>query len=142
MSSKSSDSYWMHLPVGSKLPTGKKTSGKAKYGNKKVNFGGEKFDSKAEWLRWNELQMLQYSGKIRDLRRQVKYHLIPEIMDDEGRVIETAKNYYADFVYTENGKMVVEDVKGFATPEYKLKRHLMLWIHGIRIREIKVGRDI
>jgi hypothetical protein len=51
-------------------------------------------------------------------------------------VIERACVYKADFVYIENGRMVVEDVKGCKTPEYKLKRKLMLWVKGIRIREV------
>jgi hypothetical protein len=43
--------------------------------------------------------------------------------------------YIADFVYQEDGKLVVEDVKGHRTEVYKLKKKLMLWVHGIRIKE-------
>lgn len=132
--------FWMKLPAGSKIPVAK--SGKNKYHNNKVYAEGKKFDSQAEWRRYNELLMLQCVGDISKLRCQVKFHLLPEITDSEGRVLETAINYYADFVYEQDGKTVVEDVKGFRTPEYRIKRHLMLWIHGIKIREIKVGRDI
>lgn len=87
------------------------------------------FDSVKEYQRWGELRILERAGRISNLRRQVKYELIPK---QEG---ERACNYVADFVYTENGKTVVEDVKGFKTPEYRLKRKLMMWIHGIRIKE-------
>ena len=49
--------------------------------------------------------------------------------------------YFADFAYTdmETGERVVEDVKSVATKEsavYKMKRHMMLAIHGIEVREI------
>ena len=42
---------------------------------------------------------------------------------------------YTDFVYQEDGHTVVEDCKGFRTPEYRIKKKLMLWVHGIKIRE-------
>ena len=52
-----------------------------------------------------------------------------------GKVLERELAYIADFVYTENGEKVVEDVKGFRTPEYRIKRKLMLYSHGVRIKE-------
>jgi hypothetical protein len=51
-------------------------------------------------------------------------------------VVERACAYVADFVYTENGKKIVEDTKGFKTKDYIIKRKLMLWVHGIRVKEI------
>jgi hypothetical protein len=55
----------------------------------------------------------------------------------EGKVIEQECSYYADFDYIEkDGTHVVEDVKGMKTKEYVIKRKLMLYIHGIKIREI------
>jgi hypothetical protein len=55
----------------------------------------------------------------------------------EGKVIEQECSYYADFDYIEkDGTHVVEDVKGKKTKEYVIKRKLMLYIHGIKIREI------
>lgn len=54
-----------------------------------------------------------------------------------GRVLERAVEYVADFVYkNEAGETVVEDVKGFRTHDYVIKRKLMLWVHGIRIKEV------
>jgi hypothetical protein len=53
-----------------------------------------------------------------------------------GKVIEQAVKYVADFVYEENGKLIVEDTKGFRTKDYIIKRKLMLWVHGIQIKEI------
>jgi hypothetical protein len=53
-------------------------------------------------------------------------------------VTEKAVRYVADFVYIDNdtGRMVVEDTKGFRTPDYIIKRKLMLKVHGITIKEI------
>ena len=33
----------------------------------------------------------------------------------------------ADFIYIQDGKLVVEDVKGYKTEVYKIKKKLMLW---------------
>lgn len=108
-----------------------------KYHNKKVKLGDKTFDSKKECSRFLELSLLQKAGKITDLDTQVSFELIPSQRDPEtGKVIERACNYVADFTYWQNGKFVVEDTKGFRTPEYIIKRKLMLQVHGIRIREI------
>ena len=108
-----------------------------KYRNKKVRIGDLAFDSKKECSRYLELSTLQKAGKIKDLKLQVPFELIPAQRDPETKkVIERACAYVADFVYWQDGKMVVEDTKGFRTPDYIIKRKLMLWVHGIRISEI------
>lgn len=108
-----------------------------KYKNKKVMIDGIKFDSKKEANRYQELKLMQRAGIITDLQRQVKYVLIPSQKGDDGRVIERPCTYIADFVYIdENGKTVVEDTKGYRTSDYKIKRKLMLYIHGVKINEI------
>lgn len=122
-----------------------------KYNNKKVMVDGIKFDSKKEALRFKELKMLERAGIIQDLQRQVKYVLIPAQYEPsgeiytkgkekgkpkKGKLIERECAYYADFVYTENSKTVVEDTKGVKTPEYIIKRKLMLYIHNIKIKEM------
>lgn len=107
----------------------------SKYGNRTVTIGGEKFDSAKEARRYGELALLQRAGQITDLKRQVKYKLIPQQRVD-GKVAERACSYIADFVYTEDGKTVVEDAKGFRTKEYIIKRKLMLFVHGIQIKEV------
>ncbi len=110
---------------------------KSKYHNKKVIIDGIKFDSKKEANRYQELKLMQRAGIISDLQRQVKYVLIPSQKGDDGRVIERPCTYIADFVYIdENGKKVVEDTKGYRTSDYKIKRKLMLYIHGVKINEI------
>lgn len=84
-----------------------------------------------------ELRTMQQAGLISDLREQVRYELIPAARDADGKVIEHACAYVADFVYTDaQGRTVVEDTKGFRTKEYVIKRKLMLHVHGIRIHEI------
>ena len=121
-----------------------------KYGARKVEYDGMTFDSKAERDRYLELRLLEACGKIQNLRRQVKFVLIPTQREPDtigkrggvkqGKVIEKECSYTADFVYEEDGETIVEDYKGFKTEEYKIKRKLMLWVHGIRIKEITYGK--
>lgn len=108
---------------------------RGKFNNKKIIINGEKFDSKKEAERYIELLLLQRAKIIKDLKRQVPYVLIPTQRDENGKVIEKECKYYADFVYTKNGKTIVEDAKGMRTQEYKIKRKLMLHVHNIRIYE-------
>lgn len=121
----------------------------SKYLNRKITVNGETFDSKKEYARWNELKLLQRTGKISDLQRQVKFVLIPaqherfprysdktgKRLKDGIRTLEQEVSYIADFVYKQDGKQIVEDTKGFRTPDYKIKKKLLLWVHGIRIKE-------
>ena len=117
-----------------------------KYHNRKVTIDGITFDSKKEANRYCELKLLQQAGEISDLRLQVKYTLIPAQREPDtigkrggvkkGKLIERECSYIADFVYQKNGKTVVEDTKGMRTKEYIIKRKLMLWVHGIKIKEV------
>lgn len=107
----------------------------SKYGSRKVTRDGMTFDSQKEYKRFCELRLLEKAGKITDLQWQVKFELIPS-QRIGGKVVERACAYVADFVYMENGKKVVEDTKGFKTTDYIIKRKLMLWVHGIKIKEI------
>ncbi|MGN0174339.1 MAG: DUF1064 domain-containing protein [Acutalibacteraceae bacterium] len=107
-----------------------------KYRNKKISIDGKKFDSKHEAERYLELKLLLRAGKIQGLQTQVRFKLIPSQKDENGKVIERPVFYIADFVYTENGKMVVEDAKGFKTKDYIIKRKLMLYLLGIRVIEV------
>lgn len=92
--------------------------------------------SKKEHDRACRLKMMERAGLISGLREQVSYMLIPAQRDRAGNLIEHACRYIADFVYNDSdGNLVVEDTKGFRTPEYKIKRKLMLQVHGIRIKE-------
>lgn len=119
-----------------------------KYHNKKVAFNGEIYDSIREYQRMCELTLLENSGYISDLKRQVIFELIPTQREPDtvgkrggvkkGKVIEKKCVYIADFTYIDNetGEYVVEDVKGIRTEAYKIKRKLMLYQHGIRITEV------
>ena len=101
-----------------------------KYHNQKVRAGDEVFDSRHEYNRWCELRLLERAGQITDLKRQVRFELVPK---QEG---ERPVYYVADFVYSKGGQKVVEDAKGFKTPEYIIKRKLMLFRHQIRVNEV------
>ena len=120
-----------------------------KYKNKKVTLDGITFDSKKEARRYGELSMLQRAGEISDLELQKEFELIPaqyetiprygkngQRLKDGKRCIEKPVKYKADFVYKENGVEVVEDTKGVKTKDYIIKRKLMLYVHGKRIREV------
>lgn len=102
-----------------------------------MTFDGMTFDSKKELLRYSELKLLEKNGMISGLDRQVPFELIPKQVEN-GRVVERAVKYIADFTYYENGKFVVEDVKSSATRTdvYKIKKKLMLSVHGVRIKEV------
>lgn len=109
-----------------------------KYHNRRVESSDGRFDSVKEYARWRELKLLEKAGKITALQRQVRYELLPAQKDAKGKVIERRVDYIADFVYYDlnhHGK-VVEDAKGEKTDVYILKRKLMLYVHGIRIREV------
>ena len=109
----------------------------SKYHSRKVIVDGEKYDSKKEFNRFCQLLLLERAGEIQNIKRQVRYELIPSQRDPEtGKVIERPVTYLADFVYEQDGHTVVEDVKGFKTKEYVLKRKLLLWAKGIRIKEV------
>ncbi|MBQ5655955.1 MAG: DUF1064 domain-containing protein [Bacteroidaceae bacterium] len=107
----------------------------SKYHSKKVVVDGISFDSRKEANRYRELKLLERAGKITELKRQIKYILIPSQRID-GKVVERPCAYVADFVYKKDGEVIVEDTKGFKTKEYVIKRKLMLHVYGIRIKEV------
>ena len=100
------------------------------------------FDSKKERDRWEVLRILEKQKKIKDLQRQVPFELIPSQRGADGKVVERALKYIADFVYTGSSGTVVEDVKGYRNPQsagygkYVIKRKLMLHKYGIQIKEV------
>ena len=123
---------------------------KSKYNASKVVVNGEVYDSKKEAKRGVELEMLVKAGEIANLRRQVKYVLIPAQREPDivgpkggrkpGKTIEQELSYIADFVYEKDGETIVEDVKGYrdggAYRVFSMKRKMMLYFHGIRVREV------
>lgn len=124
---------------------------RSKYGSRKVTIDGIVFDSVREGKRYKELMLLERAGIITGLQRQVKYVLIPaqrEFCNEiytkgknkgspkPGQLIERESSYIADFVYVQDGTLIVEDAKGVRTEAYILKRKLMLKEYGIRIHEV------
>ena len=103
----------------------------SKYKNQKTNG----FDSKRESKRYDQLRAMQAVGEISELQTQVKYVLIPSQRRSDG-VAERPVTYIADFTYWRDHEFVVEDAKGFKTPDYVIKRKLLLKVHGITVMEV------
>ena len=135
---------------------------KGKFNNKKMSTPDGEFDSKGEWERWLFLKEAERNGQIKDLERQVKFSLIPtqyrtEIVhlktkDKEVQMVaEREITYTADLVYrkfkknvpvgmfgdAEVWERVVEDFKGYPNDRWPLKKAMMLYFHGVAIREVK-----
>lgn len=106
-------------------------SRRAKYRNKRTVVDGIKFQSIKESVVYGKLKILEQAGKIKNLRLQVPFVLAPQVVID-GRK-KPALRYFADFVYEENGKQVIVDVKGIQSQSFKIKRHLMLSVLGLEI---------
>ena len=108
-----------------------------KYNAKKATFDGITFDSKAEMNRYCELKLMEKAKEISHLTLQPEFLLL-EGFRYKGKKIQSMK-YIADFQYIEkDGTEVVEDVKGFKTKEYNIKKKLFLHKYGERFdfREI------
>lgn len=107
----------------------------SKYHATKTVIDGITFDSKREAKRYQELKLLERAGAIRDLKRQVRYELIPAF--DVGGKHYRPTSYVADFVYTDTatGAEVVEDCKGYRTDVYRLKAKLFAHKFGVAILE-------
>lgn len=108
-------------------------SGRSKYHARKTVIDGITFDSRREADRYLVLKSMEEDGTIEDLRRQVRYELVPAF-DVDGKHYRPV-SYVADFVYVEDGKEVVEDVKGMRTDTYRLKSKLFARRYGKAIRE-------
>lgn len=121
---------------------------KRKFNNRKMSTPDGEFDSKGEWQRWIFLKEAEKNGRISDLRRQVKYTLIPtqykavevklktktKVVQ---RVAEHEISYKADFVYEKDGETVVEDYKGYPNDRWPYVKKMMLFFHGAAVREVK-----
>ena len=132
--------------VGTGVPDCPSNS-KNKYNAVKTEAHGKIFDSAHEAEQYGELLILARAGEIYDLKTQVKYVLIPAKREPDrtgprggkikGKVIERETAYIADFVYkTKDGTEIVEDAKGCRTKDYRIKKKLMLSVHGIRLKEV------
>jgi len=100
-----------------------------KYHAKKTTLDGITFDSLMEARRYGELKLLLRNGEI----DQLEVHPVYPLVVNDKRI----GKYIADFKYMENGREVVEDVKGVLTAVYRLKKKLMQAIYGTNILETK-----
>ena len=112
-----------------------------KYHNRVLDTPDGRFDRVREYRRWQELKLMQRAGEIYELQRQVPFVLIPKQKDEiTGKVMEREVKYVADFTYRDmkTHKLIVEDTKSDATKtkDYVLKRKLLLYRHGLRIKEV------
>lgn len=112
---------------------------KQKFGNKKVVLEGATFDSRKEARRYRELKILERVGEISDLQTQYTFVLAESVRFSNEPRKKPAVKYVADFVYRVGDKLIVEDVKSAATRKekyFRLKKHLMMSVHGIEILEV------
>ena len=125
-----------------------------KYNARKVKTEDGSFMSKKELKRWTELKLQEEAGVISDLRKQVKFVLIPAQREPDhmdyskssrgrlvaGKLLEREVSYIADFVYIKDGKQIVEDAKGLrkgnAYDLFVVKRKMMLYFHRIKVQEV------
>lgn len=126
-----------------------------KYNNKKVEVDGVVYDSKREYERWLLLKDAEEQGIITDLQRQVKFELIPAVIEEyvehlktkdkiKTRVLQRPITYTADACYYKDGKYIVEDMKvspKVKTDKYILKNKMMFALKGIRIKEVYKAND-
>lgn len=102
----------------------------SKYRNVRTSTRGFTFASRKEAKRYEELELLVKAGEISVLRRQPRFRLAVNGLD--------ICTYVADFDYWDSKlcKRIIEDVKGMRTPLYRVKKSLMMAVHGIDIKEV------
>lgn len=108
---------------------------RSKYGNRRTSVNGITFDSAAEAGRYRELLLRLRAGDIQNLKLQPQFTLQEGFKTIDGEIVRPTV-YRADFSYIEDGRTVVEDVKGVETDVFKLKAKLLLERHGIKIRVV------
>jgi len=105
---------------------------RSKYRAVKTEVDGHRFDSKREAARYAELRALERAGKIHGLELQPRFPI-----EVNGHLVCV---YVADFRYRvgkgRKVRVVVEDSKGIRTPVYRLKKKLVLAVHGIEVQEV------
>lgn len=126
-----------------------------KYGNKRVEWKGQTFDSKKELQRWLVLMEAEAKGIISDLERQPQFELIPKVTETYVKHLKTKDKecertvqlpiaYKGDFRYVKDGVTVVEDVKASAymlDPKFLIKEKLFRWKFGFSIKRVYKPND-
>ena len=109
-----------------------------KYNNKKIKAEGYTFDSGQEYERYLELKLLARAGQICELEVHPEFILVPGVTTDKEK--HAPIKYIGDFGYKlrRNGKYVVEDVKGYETKEFKIKKKLFRVKYGFDITIVKM----
>lgn len=113
----------------------------SKYNARKVKIDGYTFDSIIESKRYIQLKEKVEEGVIKDLEVHPRFVLQNAFLYGDKRI--SGIWYEADFSYTViDGRKIVEDVKGYETDVYRLKRKLLLYNYlGIEFKEIS-AKDI
>ena len=98
-----------------------------KYHAKKTEVNGITFDSKLEAERFTQLLLLEKAGEIQCLRLQPEFQILKGFINPETGEKIRSRFYVGDFSYLDNAKerVVVEDVKGMETSEFRLKWDLV-----------------
>lgn len=138
----------------SSKPAAPKPESSGKYHARKTSVDGVQFDSDAESRRYSELAILERAGEITDLELQPVFILQPTlkikkvVVAPDGRKRTKTRTvrpitYRADFRYTDaaTGEVVVEDVKGVQTEVFRIKAKMMLSVHGIEVKLVKMARE-
>jgi len=115
---------------------------RSKYGAVKTMVDGIVFASKREAARYEELRFREKAGLIADLVLQPRIPLLAASVNNDGDpcwVPTYVAEYVADFRYRElaTQRIVFEDVKGFKTPLYRLKKKFAEACTGISITEVR-----
>lgn len=112
----------------------------SKYRAFKTTVGGITFDSGLEAKRYTQLKILEAAGTIKNVQIQPKFRLMDSFKYD-GKTIR-AINYIADFIYEENDKVIVEDVKGIRTKDYIIKSKLFIKKYIIDQKDVDEFREL
>lgn len=104
-----------------------KEKSESKFGNKRLRVNDVLYDSHKEYYRHLELSLLQKYGKISNLKFHDKNDVLLIISNPDVK-------YIPDFTYVDSdGQKVVEDVKGMQTPDFIIKKKIV--VSKIRAKE-------
>ena len=110
----------------------------SKYGAKKVTIDGITFDSKAEGRYYEHLQKLKKSGVVDDFAMQKVFTLLDKFAHPQTGKTVRAVTYRADFeVYYSDGRVEVVDIKGFMTPEFRIKAKMFMFRYQVPLVLLK-----
>lgn len=96
---------------------------RSKYGNRRVEFNGQKFDSLHELKVWQDLKRQETAGLIRAVIRQVSFPLG-----------NTSRRIRVDFLVIDpDGRYRWLDAKGMRIASWELKRDMVRDAYGIEV---------